>query len=108
MLISLLLCPLGARALLRGARDRVAGPLLAAWFGVFALFVALGTRVDMVDKEVWFVLPAVAICAGAACDALLRWWGGRVVERALVALYLAELTWGGVTLWLVRIIAVRH
>jgi hypothetical protein len=108
VLISLLLCPLGAWALLRGARDRLAGPLLAAWFGVFALFVALGTRVDMVDKEVWFVLPAVAICAGVACDALLRWWRGRVVERALVALYLAQLTWGGVTLWLVRIISVRH
>jgi hypothetical protein len=86
----------------------------------------------MVDKEIWFIVPALAICAGVACDALISLWQGRkstdqpqteaapqqgvlrgVLQRvpitpALVGIYLAYLTWGGITLWLFRIMVVRH
>lgn len=112
VVISFLLAPFGARLLLRATANRLAAPLLGAWFAVFALFFIAGTRIDMVSKEIWFILPAAAICAGVACDALLRRWQDRRgwgrLGRALVALYLAHLVWGGVTLWLARIIIVRQ
>lgn len=108
VLISLLLAPFGAWLLARAGRDRLAGPLIAAWFAVFALFFLAGTRIDMVDKEVWFILPLLAICAGVACDELLRRWQPRRLSAAAVSLYLAHLTWGGITLWLVRIMVTRH
>lgn len=107
IVVTLLLAPFGAWVLLRRSHHDLAGPLLAAWFAVFASFALVGTRIDMVSKEIWFVLPAAALGAGVACDALLARWTGRL-GRGAVALYLAHLTWGGVTLWLVRIISVRH
>ncbi len=114
VLLSLLLAPLGAWALLRGPRGRLAGTVLGAWFAVFALFFLVGARLDMVDKEVWFILPAVAVCAGVACDATLdrarRWGlGGRWrLHHALLAAYLGSLAWGGIALWIFRITVVRH
>lgn len=116
VIFSLLLAPVGAWRLLRGEHDRLAGPLLAAWFAIPAAFFLIGHRLDMVDKEVWFSVPALAICAGVACDAIIRGWHDFAAPRwrslplapALVALYLAHLTWGGVTLWLYRIMVTRH
>ncbi len=128
VLLSLLLVPLGLRPLLRSAApDRLAGPILAAWFTVFGLFFLAGTKIDMVDKEVWFILPAVAICAGAACDSLLTRFARarprtsvastapsapvRSVTRlahATLGLYLAHLTWVSLALWYFRIMVTRH
>lgn len=114
VLISALLAPYGAWLLLRRQRDRLAGPVLGAWFVTWAVFFAIGLRIDMVDKEVWFILPALAICAGVACDAVLtrlrqgRGVAGAWAGRVAVALYLAHLTWGGLTVWLYRIVSVRH
>lgn len=108
VLVSLLLAPLGIWSLLRGAHDRLAGPLLAAWYAVFALFFLTGTRIDMVDKEIWFIVPAIAICAGIACDTLLRRWNPARLTTAATGLYLAHLTWVGLALWYVRIMISRH
>jgi hypothetical protein len=139
VLFSLLLAPLGAWRLLRGEHNRLAGPLLAAWFAIPLSFFLIGYRIDMVDKEIWFIVPALAVCAGVACDAIIvdwrrwatalwlrfpfskqrqtvsRWWQSvpsRVRQLplgpAIIALYLAHLTWGGVTLWLFRIMVTRH
>ncbi len=123
VLISLLLTPLGALHLLRGQHDRLAGPLLASWFAVFGCFALAGSRIDMVDKELWFTLPAIALCAGVACDALLRWgdstlaarrtadtsgsWGSWV-GQGLLGFYLAHLVWIGLALWYFRIMVTRH
>jgi hypothetical protein len=108
LLTSLLLALPGTVLLLRGAHDRLTGPLLAAWYAVFALGFLAGTRVDMVDKEMWFILPALAIGAGVACDALVRRARAGGLGTAAVALYLAHLAWLGTTLWLARILVVRH
>ncbi|HEU5327227.1 MAG TPA: hypothetical protein VFU78_03985, partial [Thermomicrobiales bacterium] len=82
--------------------------LFAAWFAVFGLFFLAGTRIDMVDKEMWFVLPALAICAGIACDTLLRRLPRYRLGPAAVSLYLGHLTWAAAVLWLFRIMVVRH
>jgi hypothetical protein len=128
VLVSLLLTPLGAAKLLRGEHDRLAGPLLASWFAVLALFFVAGSRIDMVDKELWFTVPAIALCAGIACDAILTWLGARldplgsglrarsatlysVATRfgaAVLGLYLAHLTWIALALWYFRIMVTRH
>jgi len=128
ILISLLLAPLGAWRLLREEHDRIAGPLLAAWFATLAFFFVAGSRIDMVDKELWFTLPLIAICAGVACDTILGWWRERVAPRlaalwspdsgfgrlipkvggALLVLYLTHLTWLALALWYFRIMVTRH
>lgn len=128
VLVSLILTPLGVASLLRGKHDRLAGPLLASWFAVFALFFFAGSRIDMVDKELWFTVPVIALCAGVACDAILRWWGGlldplgsrlRPVNATLyraatrlgagvLTLYLAHITWIALALWYFRIMITRH
>jgi len=128
VLVSLLLAPLGAASLLRGKHDRLVGPLLTAWFAVFALFFVVGSRIDMVDKELWFTVPAIAVCAGVACDAILRWWGKQTdplgsrlrsassalygatakLGTAALGLYLAHITWIALALWYFRIMITRH
>jgi len=128
ILISLLLTPLGAWRLLREEHDRIAGPLLASWFAILAIFFVAGSRIDMVDKELWFTLPLIAICAGVACDTILGWWRGHVAPRlaalwspdsrlgrlggkvggALLVLYLTHLTWIALALWYFRIMVTRH
>ena len=108
ILASLLLAPFGAWRLLRGTPSRLAGPMLAGWFSVFALFYLVGMRLDMVDKEMWFALPAVAICAGVACDRLLQRFPRQALSRALVTVYLSYLASGGAVLWLLRIMYTRH
>jgi hypothetical protein len=116
VIFSLLLTPLGVWRLLRGEHNPLAGPLLGSWFTILGAFFLIGHRIDMVDKELWFVVPALAICAGVACDAIIQWWRGFAAERwqrlplgpAVVGLYLAHLTLGGITLWLFRIMVTRH
>lgn len=107
VVLSLGIAPVGWYALTRRARHPLAAPLLGAWFTVFVFFAIAGFKIDMVSKELWFVLPAVAICAGVACDSLLTRWRPRFARLA-VGLYLAQLTAAAIMLWMVRIIAVRH
>lgn len=128
VLVSLILTPLGAFTLLRGEHDRLAGPLLTSWFAVLALFFVAGSRIDMVDKELWFTVPAIALCAGIACDAILTRLGTRLASpsaglraksatlagvatrfgAAALGLYLAHLTWIALALWYFRIMVTRH
>jgi hypothetical protein len=72
VLVSLTLAPWGVWILRQRRSHPLAVPLLTSWFAVSALFMVLALRLDMVDKEVWFVVPAAAICAGIAGDALLQ------------------------------------
>lgn len=132
VLFSLLLTPFGIWRLMRGQHHPLTGPLLASWFAIPLSFFLIGYRLDMVDKEIWFIVPALAICAGVACDWIISFWQGyrradqssdeaspqqaglrgllqRIpVTPALVGIYLAHLTWGGITLWLFRIMVTRH
>ncbi len=137
ILISLLLAPFGLWTLLRNTRDRLIAPVFMAWFGVFITFFISGYRIDMTDKEIWFVVPAAAICAGIACDVLLTklqariadrwqatkdtpgatpgWWRASVgrlsqvsLGTALVAIYCFHLTWASITLWIYRIMVTKH
>ena len=80
-LISLLIAPLGLRLLLRATKNTLAGPIFASWFGVFLVFFIGGNRIDMTDKEIWFIIPAVAVCCGVLCDALIARWQTWIATR---------------------------
>ncbi|MGB9724053.1 MAG: hypothetical protein ACPL7G_09170, partial [Chloroflexia bacterium] len=79
--------------------------VLLAWFGTALLFFLIGFRVDMVDKEVWFVLPAVALCAAVVLERLWRWgWAGRLLVIGLL-LFLAA---ASLQTWLFRLSTVTQ
>ncbi|MFN8538039.1 MAG: hypothetical protein U0232_11260 [Thermomicrobiales bacterium] len=98
-------------------------------FAIPLSFFLIGYRLDMVDKEIWYIVPALAVCAGVACDWIISFWQGRqnadqqqatvmgrlrgLLQRypitpTLIGIYLAHLTWGGITLWIFRIMVTRH
>lgn len=79
--------------------------LLIAWFGTAFMFFLVGFRVDMVDKEIWYVLPAVALCAGAA---LARFWARGPAGRSLGVLFLLFLAFAALFVWFFRLTTVQQ
>lgn len=79
--------------------------VLLAWFGTALLFFLIGFRVDMVDKEIWFVLPAVALCAAMALEWL--WRRGRA-GRVLVIGLLLFLAAASLYTWVFRLSTVTQ
>jgi hypothetical protein len=76
--------------------------LAGMWFGIFLLFGLAQWKVDMVDKQVWFVVP-LAVCL-AAVGATWAWqrfktpvlfYGARLVIAGLIlwTTYLAATLW---------------
>ncbi len=79
--------------------------LLGAWFGTALLFFLVGFRVDMVDKEVWFAMPAVALGAAVTLDWFWkRWRTGRALAL-LVYLFLAA---AALLSWIGRLATIRQ
>ncbi len=134
-LISLLIAPFGLRLLLRATTNKLAMPIFASWFGVWIIFFIGGNRVDMTDKEVWFIIPALAVGCGVLSDALITRWQAWSAARAqpapddtqavtqrgwrglyqrlspgtvLVGIYFAHLIWASISLWIYRIMVTRH
>ena len=78
---------------------------------MFVVFSLVGWKVDMVDKQIWFVVPLVCALAGGAL--LLVWQqvrqpllrtGGRLAIVALTG----WLTYSAGALWFYRIFIKRH
>ncbi|GAC1364980.1 MAG: hypothetical protein NVSMB42_24820 [Herpetosiphon sp.] len=71
-------------ALLR--RNRFGLLVVGCWILVAALFFALGTRISMVDKQIFYVMPALTVAAGGTLDwAWQRWrWLGPVIAVCFV------------------------
>jgi hypothetical protein len=90
------------------------GPTLwfmGSWFSVFVLFGFVGWKVDMVDKQVWFIMPLTIVLAGVG--GLFLWqklsrptlsYAGRVLVLAC-ALWL---TYSAASLWIYRLVFKRH
>jgi hypothetical protein len=85
--------------------------LAGMWFGVFFLFGLAQWKVDMVDKQVWFVVPLAAALAGVGAvwlwqrfktPALL--YGTRLVIAGLVL----WTTYSALTLWFDRVFIKRR
>jgi hypothetical protein len=75
--------------------------ILAAWFTIAVFFLFAGYRISMVDKQLFYVYPAICLCWALYADRYWQrgWWG-----RVFVALiYLFTLA-SAVDLWVIRII----
>jgi hypothetical protein len=100
-----------ASPVLGGAGGEHVRWLVGAWLAVFVLFSLVGWKVDMVDKQVWFIVPLVCALAGMA---LVRAWraaewplmqyGARLAVTALTA----WLVYASAGLWIYRIFVKRH
>jgi hypothetical protein len=73
---------------------------LVAWFGVALLFLLVGYRISMVDKQVFYAFPAVCICW--AIYAGRYWRGGRWGRLLVVAIYAFTLA-AALDQWVLRI-----
>ncbi len=85
--------------------------LYAAWILVFALFSLAQWKVDMVNKQVWFMLPLAVILAAVGLDWLLRRfqtpariWVSRVAITALIF----WTTYSALALWVERVFIKRR
>lgn len=81
-------------------RQPVVWAILAAWYSVAVFFLIAGARMSMVDKQLFYVFPAICICWAIYAERLWRsgWWA-RVM---LVAIYIFTL-FAAIDLWIIRI-----
>ena len=73
---------------------------LAAWFSVATLFMIVGYRISMVDKQLFYIVPALCICAAPVADWL---WQKGLWGRALVIAVYAGTFGSALALWVLRI-----
>jgi len=98
--LALLLAAVG----LMGLRTRLRA-LLICWVLVAALFTIVGSRIDMVDKQIFYLVPALALLAGRP---LARLWQRGLPARIVVAsVYLFTFA-AALDLWLFRIMTIRQ
>ncbi len=64
----------------------LAATIFAAWYSVAVLFMFVGYRISMVDKQLFFILPAIAICW--AIYAERYWQRGRWARLMIILVYL--------------------
>jgi hypothetical protein len=79
--------------------------LLICWVLVAALFTIAGSRIDMVDKQVFYLVPALALLAGRL---LARLWQRGLPARLVVASIYIFTFAAALDLWFFRIISIRQ
>jgi hypothetical protein len=75
--------------------------VLAAWFTVGVLFMLAGYRVSMVDKQLFYIVPALCLCWAVYADRF--WRRGRWARLMVLAIYAFTLV-TALDLWVIRII----
>ncbi len=74
---------------------------LAAWFTVSLIFMVAGYRISMVDKQLFFIIPAICMCWAIYAE---RYWRrGRWGQLLIITIYLFTLV-SALDLWVLRII----
>jgi hypothetical protein len=81
-------------------RNRLALLMMLTWLAVAALFFVAGSRVSMVDKHLFYIIPAMTITCAAVLDAAWqRWrWTGAVIAVLYLGTFLSA-----IDLWLMRL-----
>ncbi|MEO7910874.1 MAG: hypothetical protein ABIV47_14620 [Roseiflexaceae bacterium] len=79
--------------------------LLICWALVAALFTVVGSRIDMVDKQIFYLVPALALLAGRLLARL--WQRGLPARLVVVSIYLFTFA-AALDLWVFRIISIRQ
>ncbi|HMP41719.1 MAG TPA: hypothetical protein PKA05_15165 [Roseiflexaceae bacterium] len=101
MQLPLLLGLLGV-FLVRGRRMQI---LLVSWLVVGVLFLLAGSRISMVDKHLFFILPVLVIGTGAILGRLWRRGMAAQITIAVLAGFSAVSALG---MWLYRIVSVKQ
>ncbi|GAB4201393.1 MAG: hypothetical protein OHK0022_23400 [Roseiflexaceae bacterium] len=73
---------------------------MSAWFTIALLFMVAGTRISMVDKQLFYIVPPICLCAAVYLDRL--WQRGRWGRLLVIGLYAFTLV-SAISLWLIRI-----
>lgn len=81
-------------------RNRLALLVVGVWLAVALLFFVAGSRISMVDKHLFYLVPALAITTGAVLDRAWKRW--RWMGLAIGIMYLGSLT-SAVELWILRL-----
>jgi hypothetical protein len=104
LLIPLIFCLPGFFAL-RPRASTQASPLLwltlAAWYSVGLFFMVAGYRVSMVDKQIFYIVPALCICWAVFAE---RFWRRGVWGKVLIVAVYAFTLATALDLWVIRII----
>lgn len=85
--------------------------LAGSWFAVFMLFGLAQWKVDMVNKQVWFVLPLVVILAGVGLSWLWQRYKTPALMLATRTAISALVLWtfyGAMALWIYRVFIKRR
>ncbi|MBK9714514.1 MAG: hypothetical protein IPO81_24870 [Kouleothrix sp.] len=94
-----------AAASIFAVRSRRLVVLLLCWATVAALFLLAGSRIAMVDKQVFYLVPALALLAGSLLGRL--WSRGAAARLVVAGVYLLTLT-AAIELWLFRIMSTQQ
>jgi len=79
--------------------------LVICWVLVAALFTIAGSRIDMVDKQVFYLVPALTLLAGRL---LARLWQRGLPARVVVATVYMFTFASALDLWFFRIMTIRQ
>jgi hypothetical protein len=86
-------------------RDRRARVALACWLAVALAFLLVGSRISMVDKHLFYFIPALALGVGRIAGRL--WRRGPSARLVVASFYLFTFA-AALALWIYRIGAVRQ
>lgn len=75
--------------------------ILAAWFTVGLFFMLAGYRISMVDKQLFYIVPAICICWAVFAERY--WMRGHWGKLLIITVYLFTLV-SALDLWVIRII----
>jgi hypothetical protein len=79
--------------------------VFACWLVVAVAFLVVGSRISMVDKHVFYLMPALALGVGLTMGRL--WRHGPSARLLVASLYLFTFV-AALDMWLYRIAAVRQ
>jgi hypothetical protein len=79
--------------------------LLICWALVAALFTVAGSRIDMVDKQIFYLVPALALLAGRLLAQL--WQRGLPARLVVASVYIFTFA-AALDLWFFRIVTIRQ
>jgi len=71
----------------------------SAWGTVALLFLLVGYRISMVDKQLFYLVPLICLAWAIIADRLWERWSGRLFVLATLLLSLGSALW----LWIMRI-----
>ena len=96
--------PLGLLGMF-SVRDRRMRAVFACWLAVAVAFLVVGSRISMVDKHVFYLIPALALGVGWTMG---RLWRRGLGARLVVASFYLFAFVAALDMWLYRIAAVRQ